>query len=121
MSTGYITREPQHLADASAVFQIREDWVPATNENDCCLEIENPDQQRQSTEPDRYPPCPDCGGTIVWAEAGGVPGSRRCVGKLTRVDEHFDPEAGCGSRFADSRYHAASAKHRCPEHPCGIN
>ena len=47
MSTGYITREPQHLADASAVFEIREDRVPATDENDCCLEIENPDQQRR--------------------------------------------------------------------------
>ena len=25
------------------------------------------------------PPCPDCGGGIVWAEAGYVPGARRCV------------------------------------------
>jgi len=32
------------------------------------------------------PPCPDCGGEIVWAEAGYVPGTRRCV--------------ACGSRFS---------------------
>jgi len=26
------------------------------------------------------PPCPDCGGGIVWHEAGYVPGTRKCVG-----------------------------------------
>ena len=25
------------------------------------------------------PACPDCGGNIVWAEAGHVPGTRQCV------------------------------------------
>jgi hypothetical protein len=32
------------------------------------------------------PPCPDCKGEIVWAEAGLVPGARECT--------------GCGSRFS---------------------
>lgn len=26
------------------------------------------------------PPCPDCGGDVVWWEAGYVPGTRRCIG-----------------------------------------
>jgi len=25
------------------------------------------------------PPCPDCGGRVVWDEAGNVPGSRKCL------------------------------------------
>jgi hypothetical protein len=32
------------------------------------------------------PACPDCGRTLVWAEAGYVPGTRQC--------------AGCGSLFS---------------------
>lgn len=31
------------------------------------------------------PACPDCGGALIWAEAGLVPGAREC--------------AGCGSLF----------------------
>jgi hypothetical protein len=26
------------------------------------------------------PPCPDCGGDLVWFEAGYVPGTRNCMG-----------------------------------------
>lgn len=26
------------------------------------------------------PPCPDCGGDLVWYEAGYVPGTRKCMG-----------------------------------------
>ena len=41
-----------------------------------------------------YPACPDCGGEIVWAEAGDVPGSRECD--------------TCGSRYVDTAFgHAA--------------
>lgn len=32
------------------------------------------------------PPCPDCGGQVVWWEAGYVPGTRKCL--------------GCGSLFS---------------------
>ena len=41
-----------------------------------------------------YPKCPDCGGIIIWAENGGVPGSRKCE--------------GCGSRYVDTTYGVAS-------------
>ena len=27
------------------------------------------------------PPCPKCGGDLVWYEAGYVPGTRKCLGK----------------------------------------
>ena len=116
----YITREPQRLADDSDVFVIQGERSAATPENDCCLEFQDTQEQRQSAEPDKYPPCPDCGGAIVWAEAGGVPGSRRCVGQAAHANRYFDPDDGCGSQFADSRYHAASTYHICPKHPAGI-
>ena len=62
-----------------------------------------------------YPACPDCGGRVEWAEAGGVPGSRRCAGTpepdgyaagsaASPPEVTWDPEAGCGSRFVDTRY-----------------
>lgn len=38
------------------------------------------------------PRCPDCQGQIVWAEAGNVPGTRRCSGRQ-------DGDEGCGSMF----------------------
>ena len=65
-----------------------------------------------------YPRCPDCGGRIEWAEAGGVPGSRRCAG-ATEPDMPAagmaaspggitsDREAGCGSRYVDTRFGVA--------------
>ena len=66
-----------------------------------------------------YPRCPDCGGRIEWAEAGGVPGSRRCAGMtlpdLPAAGMAADPpgvtsdrEAGCGSRYVDTRFGLAS-------------
>ena len=93
-------------------------WItenrPADAERDVRLEVTEiqvgPDRY------DRYPDCPDCGAGgeprilglgaetagIAWAEAGGVPGSRRCL--------------TCGSRFADSRYSAAfGAEHEAAE------
>lgn len=49
------------------------------------------------------PPCPDCGGDLVWWEAGYVPGTRRCVGHPIRRDDDgapvYDPESGCGSLY----------------------
>lgn len=64
-----------------------------------------------------YPRCPDCGGRIAWAEAGGVPGSRKCEG-FTEPDLYAAGSAasppgvsskpeGCGSRFTDTRYGVA--------------
>jgi hypothetical protein len=49
------------------------------------------------------PPCPDCGGDVVWFEAGHVPGTRKCVGKPTRQDAKgpvYNPDGGCGSLFS---------------------
>ena len=49
------------------------------------------------------PPCPDCGGDLVWWEAGYVPGTRRCLGAPLRVGPDgegvYDVEGGCGSLF----------------------
>jgi len=44
------------------------------------------------------PQCPDCGGDVVWWEAGYVPGTRRCVGAPLRRGEYL-PDRGCGSMF----------------------
>ena len=49
------------------------------------------------------PPCPDCGGTLVWYEAGHVPGARKCMGKLIVSEDDrpvFDVDSGCGSMFS---------------------
>jgi hypothetical protein len=43
------------------------------------------------------PPCPDCGGELVWDEAGHVPGTRLCM--------------GCGSLFSVQTEHVASFTH----------
>ena len=73
-------------------FRIRGEDAPASAERDVTLEIVETIPPRGFAR-EEYPPCPDCGGEIVWAEAGGVPGSRKCM--------------GCGSAFADARYSAA--------------
>lgn len=47
-------------------------------------------------------PCPDCGGDVVWYEAGYVPGARRCMGVPTGRREEgtvYDADGGCGSMF----------------------
>jgi len=46
--------------------------------------------------------CPDCGGHIRWAEAGHVPGWRRCYGRpIGERDGQpiYDPAGGCGSEW----------------------
>ena len=68
--------------------------VEAIPENDVCIPIRS-DGEGMSPNP----PCPDCGGRIEYAEAGGVPGSREC--------------ADCGSRFQDSRWGADFLEHVC--------
>ena len=71
-----------------------------------------------------YPSCPDCGGRLEWAEAAGVPGSRRCAG-ATEPDMPAagmsaspggvtsDREAGCGSRYVDTRFGVAGPVPGC--------
>jgi hypothetical protein len=50
------------------------------------------------------PPCPDCGGALVWFEAGYVPDTRKCLGPPigTTADGRstYDPDGGCGSMFS---------------------
>ncbi len=49
------------------------------------------------------PPCPDCGGDLVWYEAGYVPGARRCMGARiggTIEAPSYDHDGGCGSMFS---------------------
>jgi hypothetical protein len=43
------------------------------------------------------PKCPDCGGDIVWYEAGYVPATRKCCG--SKVDAEGNYHSGCGSMF----------------------
>ena len=72
------------------------------------------------------PPCPDCGGTLVWAEAGYVPGTRQCTGcgslfsVQTKQSDH-SPQTN-KYRFGCDRGHVwystmeedKSAEHKCP-------
>lgn len=46
------------------------------------------------------PPCPDCGGSVVWAEAGYVPGARACI--------------ACGSVFVLCVHHVRDSRGEKP-------
>jgi hypothetical protein len=49
------------------------------------------------------PACPDCGGDLVWWEAGYAPGTRRCLGRSigTRGGQPaYREDGGCGSLFS---------------------
>lgn len=53
------------------------------------------------------PACPDCGGDLVWYEAGYVPGTRKCMGQPVAVladadggtRRRYDKANSCGSFF----------------------
>lgn len=46
------------------------------------------------------PPCPDCGGDVVWYEAGYTPGARKCLGpRLPGSQQSYEEDGGCGSMF----------------------
>ena len=112
---GWLNREFTLVGDDEFVFTVRGRNIAATSENDVCLPI-----YEISTEQFEYPACPDCGGKIVWAEAGGVPGTRRCIGiegQRNPAGRGTRDAAGCGSRYADSRYAAGFHRHRCERHP----
>ena len=50
------------------------------------------------------PRCPDCGGDMVWYEAGYVPGTRKClgapVGRTPDGRPEYDTASGCGSMYS---------------------
>lgn len=79
------------------------------------------------------PACPDCGGEIVWYEAGYVPGTRKCLGcgsmfsiqvdatteppKGPKVDTgpaRFSFECDNGHRWQATEAEDKAADHRCP-------
>lgn len=119
---GYVQRERYYSGDI-AYFEIGCESREAVQSDDAVLPIvERADLSwdapvRNAFMPE-YPRCPDCGGRIEWAEAGGVPGSRRCAG-ATEPDMPAagtaaspggvtsDREAWCGSRFVDTRFGVA--------------
>lgn len=45
------------------------------------------------------PTCPDCGGDLVWYEAGHVPGTRKCMGQPINERGSYHEHGGCGSIF----------------------
>ena len=56
------------------------------------------------------PACPDCGGDVVWYEAGFGPGTRKCMGQPVAVVDDaaypdgkrrtYDEANSCGSMFS---------------------
>lgn len=92
----HVIRRERSYTDDSTFFVIRGEYVDADPSEDVELPIPsapggeyyNPVNAGDAG----YPACPDCGGDLVWAEAGRVPGSRDCI--------------SCGSQFADMRWHA---------------
>ena len=132
---GFLTREPHHPADSydetDDTFAVGDRTVPADAAHDVCRPIIDAGDNRMI-----YPQCPDCGGAVAWAESGGVPGTRACIGEASstwesrlwreRIKENatagepppkLPGRPGCGSMFADSRYHAAWLSHHCDRHP----
>ena len=119
---GYVQRERYYSGDV-AYFEVAGEGREAVQSDDVVLPIvERADLSwdapvRNAFMPE-YPRCPDCGGRIEWAEAGGVPSSRRCAG-ATEPDMPAagtaaspggvtsDREAGCGSRYVDTRFGVA--------------
>jgi hypothetical protein len=83
---GDVTREVVlnrlvHQVDGETVYRIGRDYVDAEGRD---LELlAGPVVTTWWEVP--LPACPDCGGSLAWAEAGLVPGAREC--------------SGCGSRF----------------------
>jgi predicted RNA-binding Zn-ribbon protein involved in translation (DUF1610 family) len=76
------------------------------------------------------PACPDCGGEVVWAEAGYVPGTRQCTGcgslfsvQTERVPDppakpvKYSYECDNGHVWSMTEAEAAASNYRCPK--CG--
>lgn len=99
----WILQREKHYADGETYYLIGSDLVESHKAKDVALIIP-PDKVYEQVVGSgvtvvacmpgnaKYPKCFDCGGKLVMAEHGGVPGSRKC--------------SKCGSRYADMRYHA---------------
>jgi hypothetical protein len=62
--------------DDAVSYKVRGRYVGADNVEDVNV-LAGPVTDSCWTVP--LPPCPDCGGNVVWAEAGLVPGARECL------------------------------------------
>ena len=96
-----IRRERSHAGGSDEMeprFSIGGKSVPATKSLDVELayhiRVELDGDDSRYLECLDYPYCPDCGSEIMWAETNGKPGSRACN--------------GCGSKYVDTAYVAAS-------------
>jgi hypothetical protein len=79
-----LTRLPHLEPGGGAYYRIGPREVEARPERNVRVSIDGVPPGTPGKEV-TLPPCPDCGGTLRWAEAGSVPGARRC--------------GGCGSIF----------------------
>lgn len=76
-----VLRRERFYAAGTHEYRIGGKYVPADDLD--CEVVMGPITDSWHAVP--LPPCPDCGGSVVWAEAGYVPGTRECC--------------GCGSMF----------------------
>lgn len=95
-----VRREPQHSADGRE-YVVRGEYVDA----DESLDVEIPAGPITGAwwEVSLQGLCPDCGGDLVWWEAGHVPGTRKCLGQPiegTGDDAKYAEDGGCGSMFS---------------------
>ena len=88
-TNGTLEREKMYRGEANElVYKVQGEYHDASTVRQVDMAINETDEG--------YGECPDCEtGIIIWGENGYVPGSRVCN--------------SCGSRFADSRYHAQNS------------
>ena len=109
MTNAYLVRQVMQI-DGDDVVRIGDDVVRIGGDypdpNDLCI---NMGRVTGAWYDVPLPPCPDCGGDLVWWEAGYVPGTghipgtRKCVGQPTGKSDGrptYDPDGGCGSLFS---------------------
>lgn len=72
---GFLRRLRVEDSERRPLVCYRGDYVPIATVPEVCVQI----AVEMATEIWAHPlVCPDCGGGLVWAEAGLVPGARRC-------------------------------------------
>lgn len=100
MSTIVVLRRELIQVGGKNKFCVSGEYVAATRENDVEIDM-GPVTGTWWDVP--LPPCPDCGGAVVWYEAGYVPGTRKCVGQPIREENGqkvYSEAQSCGSLFS---------------------
>jgi len=68
------------------------------------------------------PPCPSCNGLVEWAEAGQVPGTRRCAEcrRFYQINTTREPQCEYmeADQVWDREYHPDFCDEACPDYPC---